>query len=412
MRLAKLGIYPPIYLRDFYAKRPELESRAYSVQHAALIDDCFGSSDFWTKAFEKLDYQTIDIIANAEFLQTSWAKENSGNFDENDKHFEVAAAQIKKFRPDVLLVADYLTITAEFLRNIRRECPSIRLVLGWCGAPYKDLSIIREWDIALSCVPELVAEFRAQNLCSFHINHAFAPRILDKINTESPPNVDFAFIGSIVKQNQFHVERESLLLELVEKTNLQIWSDVKRPSFRQRSENSARRKAHEIVSAARGAGISEKILHKLPLVRKAAKWDAPPISGQFIDERIARRTQMPIFGIEMFQQLRDARVIFNNHIDISPVSASNMRLFETTGIGTCLLTDWKENISDLFEPDVEVLTYRSAAECAEKAAYILEHERERRAIAKAGQLRTLREHTFENRTVEIDKIIRDFLNSV
>lgn len=408
MRLAKLGIYPQTYLRDFYEKRPELKNQTYSVQHAALIEDCFGSADFWTKAFEKLGYETTDIIANAEFLQASWAKENDVAFDKNEEPFKVAAAQIKKFRPDVLLVADYSTVTAEFLRNIRRECPSIRLILGWCGAPYKDLSIIREWDVALSCVPELVAEFRAQNLRSFHINHAFAPRILDKIDTESPPNADFAFIGSIVKQNQFHVERERLLLELVEKTDLQIWSDVKRPSFRRRSENSARRKAREIVSAARDAGISEKLLNNLPLVRKVAKWDAPPISGQFIDERIARRTRPPIFGIEMFQQLRDARVIFNNHIDISPVSASNMRLFETTGIGTCLLTDWKENISDLFEPDVEVLTYRSAAECAEKVKYVLEHETERRRIAEAGQLRTLREHTFENRTVEIDKIIRGF----
>ena len=86
-----------------------------------------------------------------------------------------------------------------------------------------------------------------------------------------------------------------------------------------------------------------------------------------------------------------------------------MRLFETTGVGACLITDWKENLADLFEPDAEVLTYRTAAECAEKVKYILEHENERRSIAEAGQVRTLREHTFENRAREIDKIIRDFL---
>ena len=410
MRLLKLGIYYSAYLRDFYAKRPGLKDQTYAAQHAALIDDCFGSSDFWTKAFEKLGYETADIIANAEFLQARWAKENDIRFDENREPFEIAAAQIKKIRPDVLLIADYSVINAEFIRNIRRECPSIRLILGWCGAPYKDLSNIREWDIALSCVPELVAEFRAQNIQSFHVNHAFAPRILDEIDIKSKPNIDFAFIGSIVKQNKFHIERENLLFELIEKTNLQIWSDIIRPSIRQKSENSARRKAHKIVSAARSAGISEKLLNNLPLVRKVAGWDAPPDLEQFIDERIARRTRPPLFGIEMFQQLRDSRVVFNNHIDISPVSASNMRLFETTGIGTCLITDWKENLADLFEPDAEVLTYRSAAECAEKVTYILEHEAERRAIAAAGQLRTLRDHTFENRTIQIDKIIRDFFD--
>ncbi len=112
----------------------------------------------------------------------------------------------------------------------------------------------------------------------------------------------------------------------------------------------------------------------------------------------------------MFQQLRNSRVVFNNHIDISPVSASNMRLFETSGVGACLITDWKENLADLFEPDVEVLTYRTAAECAEKVKYILEHETKRREIAEAGQRRTLREHTFENRVAEVDDIIRDFFD--
>ncbi|MEJ7700930.1 MAG: glycosyltransferase [Pyrinomonadaceae bacterium] len=411
MRLLKLGIYHLSYLRDFYAKRPELKRQPYSVQHRALIDDCFGSSDFWTNALTKLNYKTTDIIANAEFLQTSWASENDFNFDEKDWLFEIATAQIKSFRPDVLLVADYSTFTADFLKNLRRECPFIRLVLGWCGAPYNDSSVFREWDIALSCVPELVADFRAKGICSHHINHAFAPRILNELAMKSQPGVDFAFIGSILKQNQFHIERERLLLQLVKSTNLQIWSEIKRQSFKQRRNMFARRKAHDIVAAARGAGVSEQLLNALPLVRKIARWKSPPTFEQYVDERIARRTRSPLFGIEMFQQLLDSRVVFNNHIDISPISASNMRLFETTGVGACLLTDWKENLSGLFEPDKEVLTYRSVEECVEKVKYILEHEDERRSIAAAGQLRTLREHTFDNRAARIDEIIRGVLKS-
>lgn len=406
MRFLKLGIYYLYYLRDFYAKRPELKTKTYSVQHRALIDDCFGSSDFWTKALTELNYETIDIIANAEFLQKSWASENGVNFDEKDWLFEIAAAQIKKFRPDVLLVADYSTFTADFLKNIRGECPSIRLVLGWCGAPYNDSSVFHEWDVALSCVPELVADFRAKGIRSHHVNHAFAPRILNQLNLKSEPSVDFGFIGSIVKQNQFHLERERLLLELVKSTNLQIWSEIKRPILKQRSNVFARRKAHRIVHAARRAGVSEQLLDALPLVRKIARWDSSPILEHYVDERIARRTRSPLFGIEMFQQLHDARVVFNNHIDISPVSASNMRLFETTGVGSCLLTDWKANLSELFEPDKEVLTYRTAEECVEKVNYILEHEDERRELAAAGQRRTLCEHTFDNRAARIDEIIR------
>jgi spore maturation protein CgeB len=411
MRLLKLGTYYHTYLQNFYAKQPELKTQSYAVQHKELIEDCFGASDFWSKALNKLGYETIDLIANAEFLQKSWANGNEVKFDENNWLFEIATAQIKKFRPDILFIADYTTFSAEFIKNIRRICPSIRLILGWCGAGYYDVSVFREWDIALSCIPEMVADFNEKGICSYHINHAFAPRILDELDLKSKPNADFAFIGSVVKHNKFHIEREKLLIYLVENTNLQIWSDLERPTFKQRYNVLARRQAFDIINAAQNAGVSEKILNTLPLVRKVAKWESPPNLDQFVDERILRRTHPPLFGIEMFQKLRDSRVIFNNHIDVSPISASNMRLFETTGVGSCLITDWKENISDLFEPEKEILTYKSAEECAEKVKYLLENEDERKTIAAAGQKRTLSEHTFENRATRINEIIRKSLIS-
>ena len=113
----------------------------------------------------------------------------------------------------------------------------------------------------------------------------------------------------------------------------------------------------------------------------------------------------------MFQRLRDSRVVFNNHIDISPASASNMRLFEATGVGACLITDWRANLPELFELEKEVVTYRTAAECAEKVEYLLAHESERCRIAAAGQRRTLRDHAFENRAARIDEIVRNALNA-
>ena len=112
----------------------------------------------------------------------------------------------------------------------------------------------------------------------------------------------------------------------------------------------------------------------------------------------------------MFGQLRAGRVALNTHIDISTHSASNMRLFEATGVGTCLLTDWKENLGDLFEPDAEVVAYRDAEECVERVKYLLANESRRRDIAAAGQRRTLRDHTFASRAALIDDIIREELS--
>ena len=47
-------------------------------------------------------------------------------------------------------------------------------------------------------------------------------------------------------------------------------------------------------------------------------------------------------------------------------------LFETTGVGSCLVTDEGSNMSDLFVPDEEVITYESYDELMEKLAYLKE----------------------------------------
>jgi spore maturation protein CgeB len=111
----------------------------------------------------------------------------------------------------------------------------------------------------------------------------------------------------------------------------------------------------------------------------------------------------------MYQVLHDSAVTLNIHADSSPEYASNSKLFEGTGVGTCLLTDWRRNIGELFAPEREVVTYRTPAECVEKARWLLEHPRERREIARAGQARVLREHTFAHRAGRLDAIIRGAL---
>ena len=85
---------------------------------------------------------------------------------------------------------------------------------------------------------------------------------------------------------------------------------------------------------------------------------------------------------------------------------NNLRLFEATGAGTCLVTDWKANIREFFEPEREVVTYRSADELCERLQYLLEHDAERKQIAESGQRRTLKDHTYENRIPELIKLLK------
>ena len=116
-----------------------------------------------------------------------------------------------------------------------------------------------------------------------------------------------------------------------------------------------------------------------------------------------------VFGLNMYQALADSKITFNCHIDAAKNNAANIRLFEATGSGTCLITDWKENLNDLFDIDKEVVTYKTIDECVEKVNYLLAHDKERNAIAVAGQKRTLNEHSLEKRINKFADYMLDYL---
>ncbi|HKQ53327.1 MAG TPA: glycosyltransferase [Pyrinomonadaceae bacterium] len=411
MRLLRLNIFYPAYLRQFYGGRLHLAEQPYEEQRQALLDDGFLWADFWSVALRGLGYEAEEIVANVESLQKRWAAEHGVAYGESSWLFDIVAAQVKAFRPDVLFIADYAVFTAEFIRQLKTECPSIKLTLGWCGAPYRDASVFHEYDIVLSCIPELVEHFREEGHTCYHVNHAFDPRVLEKIDTAAPPSVDFAFVGSIVKRTKFHEMREKLLVKLVKETDLQLATDVPYFPLGRRLRTMASARAYDVVRAAERAGIPRRVLGALPVAGRVLRWRERPMQSQNVNPKLKARARPPLYGLAMFQQLHDTRVALNTHIDISPVSASNLRLFEATGVGTCLLTDWKENIHELFEPDVEVVTYRDAAECIEKVRYLLAHDEERRAIAAAGQRRTLSEHTFKQRAAQLDEIVKAALSA-
>jgi spore maturation protein CgeB len=105
----------------------------------------------------------------------------------------------------------------------------------------------------------------------------------------------------------------------------------------------------------------------------------------------------------MYELLKFAHITFNIHTDAVHNEVANMRMFETTGVGGCLLTDTGANLTDLFEADTEVVTYKSVDECVEKVSYLRDNKKVRDEIARAGQKRTLEQHTTYHRCIEIQE---------
>jgi len=127
-------------------------------------------------------------------------------------------------------------------------------------------------------------------------------------------------------------------------------------------------------------------------------------------ETLLRSNQQPLYGIDMFNLFQKSKIVLNLHTGVAGDYAGNMRMFEVTGIGSCLLTDNKKNMNDLFEVGKEVMIYDSPEDCIEKVKWLLEHDQEREKIAMLGQRKTLGMHTVEIRCRSIIDIINKELS--
>jgi spore maturation protein CgeB len=111
--------------------------------------------------------------------------------------------------------------------------------------------------------------------------------------------------------------------------------------------------------------------------------------------------QGEVWGADMYQVLRRSRITLNSHIDLAGREAGNMRLFEATGVGAFLLTDFKDNLHTLFAPDREVAVWRSIDDCLATIGRAIGDDDGRAAVARAGHARTMTQHTYRHRATEI-----------
>jgi spore maturation protein CgeB len=129
------------------------------------------------------------------------------------------------------------------------------------------------------------------------------------------------------------------------------------------------------------------------------------------DSPIRARHHGEVWGLDMYRALARSRITLNRHINVAENNANNMRLYEATGVGSMLITDRKDNLGELFEVGKEVVAYSSPEEAAELIRYYLAHPAEADAIARAGQARTLRDHTYKQRMAELLPILERHLHA-
>ncbi len=77
--------------------------------------------------------------------------------------------------------------------------------------------------------------------------------------------------------------------------------------------------------------------------------------------------------------------------------AVNQRVFDVPAAGAFLITDWRYQIENLFEPGKEVICYKEPAEAEDLIRHYLARPAERAAVAAAAHKRVLAEHSYDYR---------------
>jgi spore maturation protein CgeB len=122
--------------------------------------------------------------------------------------------------------------------------------------------------------------------------------------------------------------------------------------------------------------------------RNSPPWLRSSARSKYTGHYVAEEEKARAFG---------AAKIFVNTIHYSEIEGVNCTLFEAAGCGAFQIADWKPSLPELFEPEREIVTFRTRQELKDKVDYYLAHPEERHEIAHRAYVRAHREHTYEIR---------------
>lgn len=373
MNILIIDTYYPEFLNAHYSNFPSFKIEPFEDQRNKLLEQCFGTSNYYSRHLNNLGWDAQELVVNCLPLQAAWAKEAHFGYSNlalkvPPRFFrlpwigrwlaalpgliEIAVAQIEALRPDVLYCQDLSFFPPEVLSRLRKN---VRLIVGQIACPLPPTNFLKGYDLILTSFPHFVPRLHKLGIAAEYFQIGFDPSILERIGVVDK-NINISFVGGISRHHRGAIP---LFEYLAKTTPIQFF----------------------------GYG-ADSLAQESP---------------------IRARHHGEVWGLEMYRTIARSRITLNRHINVAENNANNMRLYEATGIGTLLITDQKDNLHEIFIPGREVVTYSTQEEAADLLNYYMKHPHEAEKIARAGQERTLREHTYSSRMSELSNILKRYV---
>jgi hypothetical protein len=333
----------------------------------------FAAGHMFGIELEQMGHKVQVVYVNSLKSQSSWSRANLNKLtNENPalwRHWQllsrlpfigqiihnrstlvkVLISQIEHMRPDIVYVLNINFLNRKLIRKIKDlGC----LVVGQIASPLPSKKMFKEYDHIFSAHPGQVKLFKSLGISSSWLPLAFDVEHYERANQEGWPerHRDLTFVGTFGR----HQKTTGPLLMALSKEI---------PTL-------------EIFTFASGKRLKK---YGLDRYLKGKAW-----------------------GARMHQIFAESKIVINRHGAVADGYSVNYRLFEGTGMGALVVTESSKNITDLFEPGREILTYDSISNAVTIIKKALSDFDNYSKIAEAGQKRTLTNHTFKNRSQELE----------
>lgn len=355
------------YYSDFISNLSQsCKDSSYDEIRSKLDVTRFGTGSALAFEFSKIGWETQLVVPNFRVMQDAWRKENgfsktiAAGWDYGPHIARLPGAdklalfvnhlhstiyeQVKLFKPDVVYVQDLNLIPPALIKKIREFT---NLVVGEIASPLPPWRLIKSYDMVLSALQPLVEELNRRGMRAHWVPLGFDIRNWEDVNNEvSNRSVDVSFVGSISRLQKMTLPLISRISESVD--NFSVYGP-------------------------RESGIALAD-HGMKDLYRGTAW-----------------------GSQMFEIFARSKIVVNRHGEIAKGHATNMRMYESTGMGALLITDATKNLEELFTVNEEVVTYSDPDDAADRIVNLLGNDSEIQRIALQGQNRTHQEHTYSHR---------------
>lgn len=332
------GVYPAYLPR---LRRLTQGNKGFNAQVGAFLDDRFGACHFLKPV---LDRAASAFFTNGddEQLQRQWARERG--MRSVSTLTDILLAQIEDHRTEVFYNLDPMRYQSDFVRKL----PScVKKTVAWRAAPSPGADF-SAYDLVVCNFPGILQGYAAMGWRTAWLAPAHDPAMVGYAGATERP-VDVVFVGGYTR----HHRRRAELLEAV--AALQNEHSVRFHLDRSRLTRWAESIPGRLLPLAR---------HRRPEVIRAV-------------------TQPPVFGLDLYRALANAKIVLNGAIDMAGQDRGNMRCFEAMGCGGLLLSD-EGNYPEGMIAGVNLETYSTPEAAVGLIRQLLKNDDQRSRMAKSG----------------------------